>query len=385
MVSGGFHPDVCLRRLCDLTHNMTDKRYCVIMAGGTANHFWPISRESRPKQFLDIAGDGKSFLRMTFERFSRIIPKENIVVVTLDRFGDLVKEQIPELPAENLLLEPHSRNTAPCIAYSTFTILKRDPDAIILTTPADHIITDETAFRKAVDDVIEYATRNNALMTLGISPTGPETGYGYIQVTGGKAGAQSGKPVKVKTFTEKPDKDLAQVFYNSGEFFWNSGIFAWKASAILAEMSKYLPDVISVFNGWENFLGRPGEKAFLEKAYSACPKISIDYGVMEKTDLAWLYSGSFGWFDIDSWESLFKTAPTRDSDGNATNSKKNLFKGDEDNLVVTEDKKKIYAIKGLRNFMVIDTDDALLICPRDDKQFKEFITGLGMPGYEEFR
>ena len=364
---------------------MTDKRYCVIMAGGTANHFWPISRESKPKQFLDIAGGGKSFLRMTFERFSKIIPLENIIVVTLDRFGYLVKEQIPELPAENILLEPHSRNTAPCIAYSTFTILKRDPEAIILTTPADHIITDEDAFRKAVDDVIEYATKNNALMTLGISPTGPETGYGYIQVTGGKTGAKSGKPVKVKTFTEKPDKDLAQVFYNSGEFFWNSGIFAWKASTILAEMTKYLPDVVSVFKGWENILGGPSEKPFLEKAYSECPKISIDYGVMEKTDLAWLYSGSFGWFDIDSWESLFKTAPTKDPDGNATNSKKNLFMGDEDNLVVTENKKKIYAIKGLRNFMVIDTDDALLICPRDDKQFKEFITGLGMPGYEEFR
>ena len=233
--------------------------------------------------------------------------------------------------------------------------------------------------------MIEYATKNNALMTLGISPTGPETGYGYIQVTGGKTGAKSGKPVKVKTFTEKPDKDLAQVFYNSGEFFWNSGIFAWKASTILAEMTKYLPDVVSVFKGWENILGGPSEKPFLEKAYSECPKISIDYGVMEKTDLAWLYSGSFGWFDIDSWESLFKTALTKDPDGNATNSKKNLFMGDEDNLVVTENKKKIYAIKGLKNFMVIDTDDALLICPRDDKQFKEFITGLGMPGYEEFR
>ena len=185
---------------------MTDNRYCVIMAGGTANHFWPISRESRPKQFLDIAGSGKSFLRMTFERFSRIIPIDNILVVTLDRFGSMVKKQLPELPESNLLLEPHSRNTAPCIAYSTFTILKRNPDAIILTTPADHIISDETAFRKAVDDVIEYATQNNALMTMGISPTGPDTGYGYIQVTGGKAGAQSGKPVKVKTSQRNPTR-----------------------------------------------------------------------------------------------------------------------------------------------------------------------------------
>ena len=368
-----------------MTLDMTDNRYCVIMAGGTANHFWPISRETRPKQFLDIAGGGKSFLRMTYERFSRIIPSENILVVTLDRFGELVKEQLPELPDTNLLLEPHSRNTAPCIAYSTFTILRRNPDAIVVTTPADHFISDEAAFKVAIDDVVEYATEHNALMTMGISPTGPETGYGYIQVIGGKTGAELGKPVKVKTFTEKPDPALAEVFYNSGEFFWNSGIFAWKASLILEEMSKHLPDVVNVFRGWEEAMGSFGERVFLEKAYSECPKISIDYGVMEKTDKAWLYSGNFGWYDIDNWESLFNAVSVKDSEGNATNTGKHLFNNDVDNLVVTDNKKKIYAIKGLKDYLVIDTDDALLICPRDDKQFKEFITGLGMPGYEEFR
>ena len=365
--------------------NMTDNRYCVIMAGGTANHFWPISRESRPKQFLDIAGNGKSFLRLTYERFSKIVPKENILVVTLDRFGNLVRKQLPEVPESNILLEPYSRHTAPCIAYSTLSILKRNPDAIVVVTPADHIISDETSFRRSMDDMIGYATKNNALITMGISPTGPETGYGYIQVTGGKAGATLGKPVKVKTFTEKPDKELAKVFYDSGEFFWNSGIFAWKASVIMDEMAKYLPDVLSVFNGFDQYAGTPAERSFLEKAYAECPKISIAYGVMEKTDIAWLYSGQFGWSDVDSWESLFSAVTAKDSDGNATNSLTKLFNEDRDNLVVTENKKKIYAIKGLKDFMVIDTDDALLICPKDDKQFKEFITGLGMPGYEEFR
>ncbi|MBP3270423.1 MAG: mannose-1-phosphate guanylyltransferase, partial [Bacteroidales bacterium] len=222
-------------------------------------------------------------------------------------------------------------------------------------------------------------------MTMGISPTGPETGYGYIQVTGGKTGAELGKPVKVKTFTEKPDKTLAEVFFKSGEFFWNSGIFAWKASLILDEMSRHLPDVVNVFKGWEDALGSFGERVFLEKAYSECPKISIDYGVMEKTDKVWLYSGNFGWSDIDSWESLFNAVSVKDQDGNATNTSKHLFNNDIDNLVVTDNKKKIYAIKGLKDFLVIDTDDALLICPRDDKQFKEFIAGLGMPGFEEFR
>ena len=355
------------------------------MAGGTANHFWPISREGKPKQFLNIAGGGKSFLRLTFERFSRIVPVENILVVTLDRFGDLVQEQIPQILPENLLLEPYSRNTAPCIAYSALEIRRRNPDAIIVATPADHLISDEESFIKSMEDMISYASGNNALITMGISPTGPETGYGYIQVTGGKAGAVSGKPVKVKTFTEKPDKELAKVFFNSGEFFWNSGIFAWKASVILDEMAKYLPDVVSVFNNYDQYAGTPGEKAFLEKAYSECPKISIDYGVMEKTDLAWLYSAHFGWSDVDGWEALFNAVSSKDTEGNATNSSSTLFDGDKDNLVVTENKKKIYAIKGLKDFLVIDTDDALLICPKNDKQFKEFITGLGMPGYEEFR
>ena len=175
------------------------------------------------------------------------------------------------------------------------------------------------------------------------------------------------------------------MFYDSGEFFWNSGIFAWKASVIMDEMAKYLPDVLSVFNGFDQYAGTPAERAFLEKAYAECPKISIDYGVMEKTDIAWLYSGQFGWSDVDSWESLFSAVTAKDSDGNATNSQTKLFNEDRDNLVVTENKKKIYAIKGLKDFMVIDTEDALLICPKDDKQFKEFITGLGMPEYEDFR
>ncbi len=365
--------------------DMPDNRYCVIMAGGAANHFWPISRESRPKQFLDIYDSGKSLFRMTYERFSEIVPKENIMVITLDRFGEMVREQIPELPERNLLLEPYSRNTAPCIAYSTLAILKRNPDAVIVATPADHIIKDEVSFRSTVEEAMDYAMKYNALMTLGIAPTKPETSYGYIQVSGGKAAAQSDKPVKVKTFTEKPDKNLAEVFFKSGEFFWNSGIFAWKASVIYAEMEKYMPDVISLFAGWEEAIGSPVERPFIQKAYADCPKISIDYGVMEKTDLAWLYRGDFGWYDIDTWESLFGALKLKDQDGNASNTENKLFKEDRDNLVITGNKNKIYAIKGLTDYLVIDTSDALLICPRDDKQFQDFISGLGMPGFEDFR
>ena len=364
---------------------MNSKHYCVIMAGGAANHFWPISRESRPKQFLDVSNTGKSLVRITYDRFAKIVPVENILVVTLDRFGELVKEQIPELPAENLLLEPYSRNTAPCIAYSTMVIMKRDPEATIVTTPSDHIITDEASFSKSVSEVMECAENKNALMTLGIPPTSPATGYGYIQVTGGSEAAKTDKPVKVKTFTEKPDKQLAEIFCKSGEFFWNSGVFVWKASTIMEEMKKYVPNLISLFSAWNESFPCPDSAKLLEKAYSECPKISIDYAVMEKTEHAWLYPGDFGWADIDSWESLFNAVPESDAHGNVFNSEKHLFNDNRDNLVITENKRKIYAIKGLKDYLVVDTEDALLICPKDDRQFNDFISGLGMPGFEDFR
>lgn len=383
MVPGCLCTDVLLGHFETLY--MNNNNFCVIMAGGSANRFWPISRESRPKQFLDIASSGRSLIRMTYDRFSKLVPKENILVVTLDKFGELVQEQIPELPTNNLLLEPYSRNTAPCIAYSTLEIIKRNPDATIVVTPADHIITDEESFGKAVEEILSEAENKGILMTMGITPTGPDTGYGYIQVAGGKAAAQSDEPVKVKTFTEKPDKSLAEVFCKSGEFFWNSGIFAWKASVILEELEKYLPDVLSFFKGWDTMRGKPEERSFLQKAYSDCPKISIDYGVMEKTDRAWLYPVKFGWSDIDSWDSLFNAVLSKDEEGNVSNTGNSLFRENKDNLVITENKRKIYAIKGLKDYLVVDTDDALLICPRDDKQFKDFIAALGMPGYEEFR
>ena len=354
-----------------------DNRYCVIMAGGTANRFWPVSRETKPKQFLDISGTGKSFVRTTYERFSEIVPKENIIIVTLTRFAELVHTQIPELPEGNLLLEPYARNTAPCIAYATYSILKRDPEATVIATPADHIITDEDKFKAAILKMMEYAENKPALMTLGIHPTNPDTDYGYIQAPRSKDNADADTPLKVKTFTEKPDKALAEVFCKTGEFYWNSGIFIWKASVIREEMEKYIPDVTSVFAGWEDALGSDKEQIFLEKVYSDCPKVSIDYGVMEKTDRAWLYCGDFGWSDIDGWDSLFRNYDRKTKDGNVVFTDKILAEGNKDSLMVSSNPKKDYA--------VVDTGDVLLICPKDDKQFKDFLSGLGMPEYEDFR
>ena len=253
--------------------NMNSNFYCVIMAGGTGTRFWPMSKASRPKQFLEIAETGKSFLRSTYERYTGIVPAENILVVTTDRLGCLVREQLPELREENLLLEPYGRDTAPCIAYATYTLLKRNPDATMVVTPADHIILDADAFRADILAAMEYSSGKDVLMTLGIQPVRPDPNYGYIQVSGGRCSTDRHEAVKVKTFTEKPDVELAKVFISSGEFFWNSGIFVWRADSIRSEMERHLPEVTRLFAGWENAIGSPVEDMFIEKAYSDFIKI----------------------------------------------------------------------------------------------------------------
>ena len=359
--------------------------YCIIMAGGSGTRFWPMSRTSRPKQFLDVADTGKTFIRQTYERFMTVVPQENILVVSAERYKDLVKEQLPELEERNLLLEPYQRNTAPCIAYATYTLLQRDPDAKMVVAPSDHFIQDQNLFSKTISYAFDYVEDNDVLMTLGIPPTRPDTNYGYIQAVGGREAFRSEVPMQVKTFTEKPDKDLAQVFINTGEFFWNSGIFIWKAQVIRGEMEKHLPEVTGLFKGWENAIGSKIEAGFIARAYTDCPNISIDYGVMEKTGRAWIYPARFDWQDIGTWESLYNFIPKKDHNGNAVSMEKALIENCSNNLVISPQKRKLVAIKGLDNFMVIDTDDALVICPKDDKKFKEFISGIAMPEFEKYR
>ena len=358
--------------------------YCVIMAGGSGTRFWPMSRNAKPKQFLDVADTGKTFIRQTFERFSRIVPKENILIVTGDRYRDIVMEQIPELDGANLLLEPYSRNTAPCIAYATYTLMRRNPQAHVVVTPSDHIIEDEDLFVDTVSKAFEYVSEKDVLMTLGVVPTRPDTNYGYIQASGGRDSYMQSEPMQVKTFTEKPDKELAQVFIDTGEFFWNAGIFLWKAQTIKDEMERYLPEVTGMFNGWENALGSKIESEFIARAYTDCPNISIDYGGMEKTSRAWICPVSFGWTDFGTWESLYNYIP-KDVNGNATNLEKTMIENSNDVLIISPQKKKMIAVKGLENFIVVDTEDALVICPKDDRKFKEFITGIGMPEFEKYR
>ena len=359
--------------------------YCVIMAGGTGVRFWPVSRAAKPKQFLDVADTGKTFIQSTYERFLRVVPKENILIVTGDRYRDIVMEQLPDLAPDNLLLEPYSRNTAPCIAYATYTLLKRDPQARMVVTPSDHMIDNEELFAETIRKAFDYIEENDVLMTLGVVPTRPDTNYGYIQAYGGSDVYKNDKPMQVKTFTEKPDRDLAKVFISTGEFFWNAGIFLWKAETIRKKMEKYLPEVTALFKGWENALGTSVEYEFIARAYTGCRNISIDYGVMEKTDKAWMYPVKFGWGDIGTWESLYNIIPEKDANGNAVSAEKTLIENTRNVLVVSPEKKKLIAIKGLEDYMVVDTEDALVICPKDDKKFKDFISGLGMPEYEKYR
>jgi mannose-1-phosphate guanylyltransferase len=355
------------------------------MAGGTGVRFWPVSRAAKPKQFLDVADTGKTFIQSTYERFLRVVPKENILIVTGDRYRDIVMEQLPDLAPENLLLEPYSRNTAPCIAYATYTLLKRDPLARMVVTPSDHMIDNEELFAETIRKAFDYIEENDVLMTLGVVPTRPDTNYGYIQAYGGSDVYKNDKPMQVKTFTEKPDRDLAKVFISTGEFFWNAGIFLWKAETIRKKMEKYLPEVTALFKGWENALGTSVEYEFIARAYTGCRNISIDYGVMEKTDKAWMYPVKFGWGDIGTWESLYNIIPEKDANGNAVSAEKTLIENTRNVLVVSPEKKKLIAIKGLEDYMVVDTEDALVICPKDDKKFKDFISGLGMPEYEKYR
>ena len=331
------------------------------MAGGNGVRIWPVSRNAKPKQFLDVADTGKTFIQSTFERFSKIVPKENIIIVTGDRYRHLVAEQLPDVAPENILFEPYSRSTAPCIAYATYTLLKRDPEAKMVVTPSDHLIEDEDIFVQTIENAFDYIDGNDVLMTLGVVPTRPDTNYGYIQACGGSEAYKQGVPLQVKTFTEKPDRDLAQVFINTGEFFWNAGIFIWKAQTIRQEMEKHLPEVTKLFNGWENALGTAVESEFITRAYTDCANISIDYGVMEKAENIWVLAGAFGWDDVGSWLAV-ERFNERDENGN-------VIRGDfitvHTQNCILQGRDKLIATVGVKDLIVVDAGDALLICRKD--------------------
>ena len=347
------------------------------MAGGIGSRFWPVSRNSKPKQFLDILGTGRTFLQMTFDRFSRIVPEENILVVTSEAYKELVMGQLPSVKEENVLLEPYRRNTAPCIAYAMYKLAEKCPDATVVVAPSDHMIANEDIFEDTICGAFDYAAANDSLLTLGISPTRPETGYGYIQCNMGKFKIINGHTAySVKTFTEKPDKELAKVLVESGEFLWNSGIFVWNLKAVIKEFELHLPDMAKLFGGISGHYNTPDEKKYIDDVYSACQSISIDYGIMEKTGNAWVFKASFGWSDLGTWDSLYSYSQ-KDDNGNMISGQVVGY-GVKDSAIVSVKGNKLVVVKGLENFMVVDTDDVLMICPRNAKDFKNLITDLSM-------
>ena len=365
---------------------MNNHNYCVILAGGPGSRFWPLSREDRPKQFLCPEGDGKTFLRMAYERFAGLIPEENILVVSLEKYKKLVLESIPELPEKNLLLEPYSRNTGPCLALATYTILKRDPEAVLVASPSDQIIKGIDLFHESISTALDYAATNKTLLTLGIVPERPDTNYGYIQAAGGAVTGDWNTPRKIKTFTEKPDKELAEVFVASGEFFWNSSIFVSSAQTLSKEMSKCAPQITGPFRGWEDWIGEEGENVFLQKVYMQSERASFDTAILEKTSEAWVLPASFKWSDIGTWESLYSFIGSKDEKGNVImNAERSIVQDTSNSMIYTTSTGKIVAIKGLENMLVVDSEDMLLICPRDEKEVKEIKSNIAMPGFEEIR
>ena len=345
---------------------MNKNYYCVIMAGGIGSRFWPKSRNARPKQFLDILGVGKTFLQQTFDRFASVIPRENIFIVTGSTYVPIINEQLPGLEPYQLLAEPDRRNTAPCIAYATYKILEKTPEATIIVTPSDHFILNEREFLRITQQAMAFASSENSLVTIGIKPTRPETGYGYIQMSLPAKPAE-GKPFKVKTFTEKPPLELAKVFVESGEFFWNSGIFTWSLSSIRQALHTLLPEVDNLFQKGKGIYNTPEEAGFIQKVYAECRNVSIDYGIMEKAGNVYAFPGDFGWSDLGTWESLYLQRE-KDAQGNLVDAAQVVLQKASNSIVAVSDKHKLAIIEGLDHYLVVDTDDVLLICPRRDEE-----------------
>ena len=340
--------------------------FCVIMGGGIGSRFWPFSRKTLPKQFLDFFGTGRSLLQQTFDRFKQVIPMENILIVTNDLYADLVKEQLPELKPEQILLEPTRRNTAPCIAWASYHICALNPNANIVVAPSDHLILKEGEFLAAIEKGLDFVSQSDNLLTLGIKPNRPETGYGYIQI----AEAAGDNFYKVKTFTEKPELELAKVFVESGEFYWNSGIFLWNINTILEAFNEIMPEVCTkLTNGEEDF--------------ASCPNISIDYGIMEKANNVFVQLCDFGWADLGTWDSLYDIS-SKDQEGNVVVNGNSLLYNSYNNVIVVPEG-KLAVIQDLEGYLVAARDNVLLICKKDDESaIRKFVNDVQIKLGDQF-
>lgn len=342
------------------------------MAGGIGSRFWPFSRNNRPKQFLDFFGTGRSLLQMTFDRFSRLMPVENILIVSNILYRDLILEQLPEIKPSQVLLEPNRRNTAPCIAYAVNRIKSMTDKANIVVAPSDHLIIKEIDFIDAIKTGLDFVEHNDSLLTLGIKPSRPETGYGYIQIDEGDSSLR-----KVKTFTEKPNAELAQIFFETGEFFWNSGIFLWNLQTIDHAFHSLLPEVALKFDGGKNVYNTVDEQKFIDDMYATCPNISIDYGIMEKAANVHVLCSDFGWTDLGTWGSLYEMSE-KDVDANVTLKCKTMFYESKSNIVALPSD-KLAVIQDLNGYIVAESDNVLLICKLEDEQrIRQFVNDVNV-------
>ncbi len=345
------------------------------MAGGIGSRFWPFSRNYKPKQFLDFFGTGRSLLQMTVDRFRPVVPIENVLIVTNVIYKDLILEQLPELQPEQILCEPARRNTAPCIAYATARIAALTDHANIVVAPSDHLILREGDFVNAIRTGLDFVEKNDVLLTLGMKPTRPETGYGYIQFGKPMLDARcstSDEIFKVKTFTEKPNLELAKVFMESGEFLWNSGMFLWNLQTIQAAFAQHLPEISEKFAAGAGKMATVKEDAFIQETFPSCPNISIDYGLMEKADNVCVMSADFGWSDLGTWGSLYELS---DKDEHANVSLKcDAAFYDSKNNIVTLEPGKLAVVQGLEGYIVAEADNVLLICKQEDEQhIRQFV------------
>jgi len=353
-------------------------KYVIIMAGGVGTRFWPYSRNTYPKQFLDVLQVGKSLLQLTYERFLNICDKENIYIVSNKKYEALIKGQLPDLTDHQILLEPNMRNTAPCIAYASYKIASKNPNAKLVVSPSDHAIFNDFVFVDTINNSIENAENDNCLITIGIEPNRPETGYGYIQYID----SDNGSIKKVKTFTEKPQLELAQKFLESGDFVWNAGIFIWSVKSIIAAFEKHMPELSDIFSEISEFYYTDKENEKIEHAYAITKSISIDYGVMEKADNVFVVPGKFGWSDLGSWNSLHEIRE-KNSDDNVIDAKALLY--DTKNSFIKASKNKLVVVQGLKDYLVADCDNVLLICKKDlEKQFRSFVNDVKNEAGEEF-
>lgn len=353
-----------------------EHNYVVIMAGGIGSRFWPYSRAEKPKQFLDILGTGRSLLQMTYDRFLNLCPEENYFIVTNKRYKAIVQEQLPNLSDDQILLEPIGRNTAPAIAYPAFKIKQKDPKGVMIVAPSDHVIFKEKVFNDNLNTAIKSAIGTEKLITLGIVPSRAETGYGYIQYHSNPLK----KVKKVKTFTEKPELELAQKFIDSGDFVWNAGMFVWSIETITKAFHAYLEDLAVIFEEGKEFYYTSNEQEFIDKAYSQCKSISIDYGIMEKASDVYMVKGKFEWSDLGSWDSLHEIKEKDDDnnviDANAIlyDSKNCYVKGPDDMLIVAQD---------LDGYLISKSDNVIIICKKDaEKKFRDFLNDAKSKGDE---